>query len=112
MQSLPPRLAPPEPSVFVRVARRVLYPFTPALPMLPPVVFGPPPEPHKVVRALRRIWRWIGEVGWPRTIPVVSPPLNAPLVAVFDTFELLLDVDDVELTMDADDGTLTLDVDQ
>jgi hypothetical protein len=72
----------------------------------------PPPEAPRAIRALKRIWRLILDVGWPQTIPVVSPVLAAPLYATFDDVEYRVDFDEVELTVEFDNVTLTVDFDE
>ncbi len=96
-------------SIIGRVVRKLV-------PQPAAVVNNPPPragrsnwriawESWEPVELLRKVYRLV----FPG---VVSPLLNAPLVAVFDDPELRVDFDDAELTVLFDDATLTVDFDQ
>jgi len=105
-----PRRREEEPeSIIGRVVRKLVPP-------PPAVVNNPPPragrsnwrvawETWEPVELLRKVYRLV----FPG---VVSPPLDAPLFAVFDDTELRVDFDDAELTVLFDDATLTVDFDK
>jgi len=60
----------------------------------------------------RKAWReYLSAVPLPDALAAIAT-LNAPLFAVFDDFELMVDFDDAELTVVFDDVTLTADFDE
>jgi hypothetical protein len=70
-----------------------------ALPIQAPVVFGPPPEAPRVVRAFKKIVRWFFEVGFPQTAALVIPARVPPLTILEAAREFSIAVTPVRLTI-------------
>ena len=112
--ALPPMAAtappPPPPEALRALPRRgataISYQPT-AAPPLPPAVLGPAPPAPLVVRAFRRIVRWIAtEAGWPAMPAVVVATPTLPLTILWDVVDLRCFSDSSVLTVSPDDPRL------